>query len=222
MSIEQLDDEARAVLRPISTSGKFDVPTTRAAAVRAFFGHPTPVFIVLAVMCACAARLRVAEPLSAAESSVLVATPVLWWVQEWLLHRALHVTNLSVHTDHHLMPFHHVSIDSLPLAVVWFAVVGAIAIRSLPRALALSSVAAYTACGGIYSWVHFAVHTRIPLSGHWARVRARHLLHHVHSHEHWLSFTMPVIDDLFGTAPRARDVPRAFCWLAVRVNSDAP
>jgi hypothetical protein len=63
---------------------------------------------------------------------------------------------------------------------------------------------------------HYIVHTRyLPTSRLGRRVRMHHLLHHTRSEAHWLAFTVPEVDKLFGTLPpdpaaiRMSDMARA-------------
>ena len=73
--------------------------------------------------------------------------------------------------------------------------------------LLFSALAAYWTAGLFYEFVHFAAHTRyVPKGNSWpARylraVRRHHILHHCRSERHWLAFTVPQVDALFGTLP---------------------
>jgi hypothetical protein len=73
--------------------------------------------------------------------------------------------------------------------------------------LLLTCLASYWSSGLLYELVHFAVHTRyVPKGKSWPAsylraVRRHHILHHCRSEEHWLAFTVPQVDALFGTLP---------------------
>ena len=54
---------------------------------------------------------------------------------------------------------------------------------------------------------HYIVHTRyLPTSRLGKRIRMHHLLHHTRSEAHWLAFTVPQVDALFGTNPQPASV----------------
>jgi hypothetical protein len=81
-----------------------------------------------------------------------------------------------------------------------------------------SALATYWAFGLLYEFSHFAAHTRYVPKGsgwpaRWLRsVRRHHLLHHCRSEEHWLSFTVPGVDALFGTLPAPRGSSKGGEW----------
>lgn len=82
-----------------------------------------------------------------------------------------------------------------------------------PNPLFWSALTAYWLAGLFYEFIHFAAHTKfVPRGRSWpARylraVRRHHLLHHCRSEAHWLAFTVPQIDLLFGTLPEAGNLP---------------
>ncbi|KAG8463678.1 hypothetical protein KFE25_003951 [Diacronema lutheri] len=216
VSASQLDPALAAAL---SAAGcNFDVPTTMRAAARTFLAHPTPSLIFAFLALTLWARAAIGAPLGAADMVAAAATSVAWWVQEWWLHdRLLHSSRAwygqLMHRAHHDLPFFHVSIDAPRIAACWFCAVALLAAAgagagALPAPVCASSLAAYTLWGLVYEWSHFIAHTRVPLRGHWARVRAHHTLHHVHSDEHWLAFCVPALDGMFGTRPRPAEVAR--------------
>ena len=75
--------------------------------------------------------------------------------------------------------------------------------------LGLTALGTYTLCGGLYEATHFLAHTRVPLPPPLRAVRAHHMLHHTLSHDHWLAFTVPAVDSLFGTNPTPHEVASA-------------
>lgn len=128
------------------------------------------------------------------------------------------------HEHHHLRPYLHVSVDGpgliaafmLGTAALWLAVFalcgaldfsGGLASGLLSSPAFLSFLTSYWISGLLYEYVHCAVHTKfVPRGGSWpARylrsVRRHHILHHCRSEAHWLAFTVPQVDGLFGTLP---------------------
>ena len=73
----------------------------------------------------------------------------------------------------------------------------------------LTGTTAYFACGLMYEWTHFIVHTHyVPRSRLGRHVRQHHMMHHLRNEGYWLAFTVPEVDRLFGTAPNpASSVP---------------
>jgi hypothetical protein len=134
------------------------------------------------------------------------------------------------HEQHHERAYLHVSVDGpalvagfmLGTGALWWgaasllgaafssAASAAASATSVPLSenpLFLSFLTAYWSAGLLYELVHYAVHTRfVPRGRSWpARylraVRRHHILHHCRSERHWLAFTVPQVDALFGTRP---------------------
>ena len=85
----------------------------------------------------------------------------------------------------------------------------------LPLPLALSATLGYASAGLFYEWAHYIVHTRVkPPNAFWKRVRDNHIRHHLVDDRYWLSFTLPIVDDIFGTNPSVEDVKRQHAKLA--------
>ena len=102
------------------------------------------------------------------------------------------------------------SIDGPGLAIAWFTAAAAAALALCPNvALACTATFTYTVFGGIYEFCHYISHTRVPLKGYLKRVRQHHMQHHVVNDEYWLAFTLPAVDDLFGTLAEPKVVRRA-------------
>mmetsp|Transcript_38079 Transcript_38079/g.92635 ORF Transcript_38079/g.92635 Transcript_38079/m.92635 type:complete len:406 (-) Transcript_38079:118-1335(-) len=147
---------------------------------------------------------------------VMVSAVVFWLFQEHFLHQKVLHSDVDwigkqIHEEHHEKPYYHVSIDSAPSLLTWMTIAHMVLFRwwlSLP--LALSATIGYALAGLTYEWSHYIVHTRVKLTNKfWIRVRDNHIRHHRLSHEHWFSFTMPWLDDLFGTNPPIQQVQQA-------------
>ncbi len=218
MSVEQLRAMGHGpVADRLEQRVDFDAPTTAAEALSKFFGHPTARFIAGALALSVGARCSVGAGFSAVDGGVALATAAFWMVQEHVIHgRLLHCPSAwygsDVHRWHHELPYFHVSLDGPGLAAAWFASVAALLLGAgaLASALpaALTALASYTLCGFAYEASHYLAHTRVPLPPALQRVRRHHMLHHTVSHEHWLAFTLPAVDTLFGTNPDPRDLAR--------------
>jgi len=194
----------------------FDVPRTVPSAFRKFFSHPTAKFIATAFGLTALGRASLGN-LRTADAVVAFATAVAWCLQEWVIHdKLLHSERewfaKDIHRWHHELPYFHVSLDGIGLAAVWFSVVGACALaagavfRAIPASL--TGLTVYTLFGGLYEASHFLAHTRVPLPKPLQNIRNHHMRHHVVNDEYWLAFTIPAIDNVFGTNPRPSDVGR--------------
>lgn len=218
-----VDSEALAKAYP---GVDFAVPSTVEGALCKFASSSTPQFIAFATVLPLALRfgllpsyelqLPQLQPFSGVDVAVASAVAMFWVVQEWLIHDVLLHSEAewlgkSIHHGHHMLPYYHISIDELPIAVAWFAAAtAAIAVLfgHLGLGAVLTAVASYSAMGGLYEFSHYLAHTRVPLEGHWAHVRAHHQRHHLRNDGYWLGFTLPAVDTLMGTDPSPMTVPR--------------
>jgi hypothetical protein len=165
-----------------------------------------------AVLAVLRARRGRPEPADAA----LAAAVVVWWpLQEWLAHRfILHAEPKEVagrtidpkvaqlHRAHHADPWRNVGLPLpfLTLAVPVHAAAWLLLTRNRERAL--TGMLAYSSATLVYEWTHFLTHTAYRPRGSWfRRLQRRHRLHHFKHEKHWYGFTVPYVDDLFGTAP---------------------
>ena len=197
------------------------VPTTMSDAIQQFFlgGDKGPSIVVGIVVAMTYWRffgptMTNFDP-TWKDGVAVTSAVVFWWFQEHFLHQKVLHSNADwigkqIHKEHHDKPYYHVSIDSAPLLLTWMTVAHMVLFRWwLPLPLALSATIGYALAGLTYEWSHYIVHTRVKLTNKfWIRVRDNHIRHHRLSHEHWFSFTMPWLDDLFGTNPPIQQVQK--------------
>lgn len=193
------------------------VPTNmRAALRRFFFGKDIgPILVVGSILSFLQTRFALATtsaPLSMNDLALFAISIVFWWFQEHILHqKALHSNfdwlGKRIHEAHHDRQYHHVSIDSAELIMGWLLTVHIFLRACLPLPLALSTTIGYATAGLLYEWTHYIVHTKVkPKRGSfWARVRDNHIRHHQIDNKNWLAFSVPTIDDLFGTNPSVKE-----------------
>jgi len=189
-----------------------------------FFGAPSTRCIVLAIAASVALRLG-AGPVSMVELALMAGVFVAWPFGEWGAHRwLLHIRprrlfGLSFdpyfarrHRQHHMNPSDY-PLVFLPVRVV----AGAYAVFSTllflasgDRALTFGVMAAISVAALVYEWHHFVAHTDYAPSIRWqAEVVRRHRLHHYKSERRWYGFTVPAVDDWFGTGGAAADAERS-------------
>lgn len=193
--------------RPLRVEGLRD-------AARTFLRQPSG--RILAGQAAALAVARAAAGRPDRRDLGIAAGVAVWWpLQEWLAHRTvLHARPRTVagrvvdpkvariHRAHHADPWRN---TGLPLsflvpAVPVHATVWALLTRDRRRAL--TGMLAYGSAALAYEWTHFLVHTSYrPRGRYYARLQRRHRLHHFKDEHNWLGFTVPWVDDLFGTAP---------------------
>lgn len=199
-------------------------PTTLSQAFSVFFldKYNGPRLAALSVAALTAWRFYLATT-SASASMALGVTDVaafsvavvFWWFQEHVLHlHALHSKfdwmGKEIHAGHHAKPYHHISIDPAGLMMPWLLATHFIFCAILPFPVALSATAGYATAGLFYEWAHFIVHTKVRFrkQSYWSRMKDHHIRHHLVDDRYWLGFSVPAVDDLFGTNPNVQDVKR--------------
>ena len=190
------------------------VPTNMRDAIRRFFFGKEigPILVVGSIASFLQTRFALATPLSVADLAVLATSIVFWWVQEHVLHqKALH-SNVDwvgkrIHEAHHAKNYFHVSIDSAELIMGWLLTVHLFLRAVLPLHLALSATIGYAMAGLFYEWAHYIVHTKVKRKrgSFWAKMRDNHMRHHRINERYWLAFSIPALDDLFGTNPDVKE-----------------
>jgi len=190
------------------------VPTNMRDAIRRFFFGKEigPILVVGSIASFLQTRFALATPLSVADLAVLATSIVFWWVQEHVLHqKALH-SNVDwvgkrIHEAHHAKNYFHVSIDSAELIMGWLLTVHLFLRAALPLHLALSATIGYAMAGLFYEWAHYIVHTKVKRKrgSFWAKMRDNHMRHHRINERYWLAFSIPALDDLFGTNPDVKE-----------------
>jgi hypothetical protein len=183
-------------------------------AVHRFFLGPDhgPVFVL--GMLTLLSAWRLAFPVTLLDIVAFAGMTVFWWIQEHVFHgKLLHSCRdwmgKEIHASHHAKPYFHISIDPAYLMVGWLVGAHVLLRLALPLPLALSATLGYAISGLFYEWAHFIVHTRVrPPNVFFKHVRDNHIKHHLVDDRYWLSFTAPLVDDLFGTNPQVADVKR--------------
>lgn len=168
------------------------------------------------------------------DAALAVGVAAWWPLQEWLAHRyVLHARPRTVagrtvdltvaqrHREHHADPWHNVG---LPLSFLVPAVPVHVAVWALltrSRRLALTGMLAYGSAALIYEWTHFLTHTAYrPRRAWYRKLQRRHRLHHFKDEHQWLGFTVPYVDDLFGTAPDPSTVPTSPTVRTLGISED--
>ena len=188
------------------------VPTTMPAAIRRFFfgKDAGPILVVASIASFVHSRLILA-PLSATDFVAFSASILFWWFQEHVMHGTLlHSTfdwmGKRIHQAHHERNYFHVSIDSPELIMGWLLAVHFLLRMALPLPVALSATVGYAMAGLFYEWAHYIVHTKVkPRGSFMKRMRDNHIRHHQIDDRYWLAFSIPSIDDLFGTNPSVKE-----------------
>lgn len=202
-----------------SARQKETVPSTMAEAIRRFFvgGDHGPLLVVGSISFLVIQRLQLAVlpsdtiPLGAGDSSVALFSIVFWWFQEHFIHGALLHSKFDwvgrrIHEEHHEKDYFSISIDPPALLIGWLAVAHGITRLIFPLPLALSATVGYAFAGLWYEWAHYLAHTRVkPRSKFLKQMRDNHIRHHRVNDRYWLGFSVPAVDDIFGTNPSLAD-----------------
>lgn len=114
------------------------------------------------------------------------------------------------HRAHHANPSYFPKVF-LPRGVVVGAYLGFSALLSIVfrnKRSVLSAMSAISFAALVYEWMHYISHTDYkPKSRFMQKVVRRHRLHHYRNENYWYGFSVPDVDDWFGTGGEARDVP---------------
>jgi hypothetical protein len=207
---------------PTGALAASDSPRTLGEALPVFLRHGSPRILIVALACAIAIRLWLAD-FSWWDLVPIAALSAYWPIQEWLIHvNILHFRPFTLfghtidfrvprsHRAHHRAPWQidilfipmHSFLYTIPLLyVVWRAV-------TPTAALAWTGLATHFALSLHYEWVHFLVHTRVmPRTALYQRLWRNHRLHHFKNEHYWYGVTMLSGDHLLGTAPALKTVP---------------
>mmetsp|Transcript_2126 Transcript_2126/g.3052 ORF Transcript_2126/g.3052 Transcript_2126/m.3052 type:complete len:278 (+) Transcript_2126:108-941(+) len=193
-----------------------EVPNTMVKALRRFFfGRDLGPISALSIMISLAtSRFGLAIDLGIKDVFAFSCAVVFWWFQEHLLHdRLLHSSKnwfgKEIHQGHHEKPYFHISIDPVELMLGWLLVAHVVFRMFLPLDLALSATVGYSLAGLGYEWSHYIAHTRVrPPTKFFRSMRDNHMKHHLVDSRYWFAFSLPMIDDAFGTNPDVRDIQK--------------
>lgn len=191
-----------------------------------FLKHPSP--FVLFIICLSFISFRLvglAASLSWQEGGVALGVMIYWPFQEWWMHRILlHLKPISLfgrefepsfarlHRLHHENP-KDIPLSFLPLSMILSSLV---AFTSLAYYLTSSWAWTCVFMGAaslstlLYEWVHYLTHTPyIPKGSYYRKIWKLHRWHHYKNEKYWYSFTVPWIDEWFGTGPDFKTVPHS-------------
>jgi len=196
---------------------------TLAGAAREFWRHPTPWLFAMALTAAVTARIAVGDwQLTDAVVPIAIAAgfPFLeWTIHVFVLHwRPRRVGRFTIdtllarkHREHHIAP-RDVDLVFIPLRSAIGAVAAAVAIALLlfPRTgMGLTFLVVMLACGLVYEWCHYLVHTDYkPKTAVYRVIWRDHRLHHFKNEHYWFGVTTPgSADRVLRTYPDPAAVP---------------
>jgi len=194
-----------------------EVPKKMPDALNRFFLGPDqgPICVVGVLTVFSAWRLVIQPTIGTTDALAFAASIMLWWLQEHIMHEKLLHSDFDwvgkkIHQDHHDKPYFHISIDRFELILGWLAAAHGVLRLLLPLNLALSATIGYACAGLMYEWAHYLAHTRVkPANEFWKRVKDNHVKHHLVDNRYWFGFSLPAIDDWFGTNPPLHQINEA-------------
>lgn len=205
--------EQQVVATP--TSQHDTIPNNMPDALNRFFLGPDHGPVCILGMLAFMSTWRLASfPIASLDMVAFGGMALFWCFQEHFIHeKLLHSkqdwAGKAIHQNHHAKPYFNISIDPAWLMIAWLAAAHVLLRLVLPLPYALSATLGYASAGLFYEWAHYIVHTRVkPPNAFWKQVRDNHIRHHLVDDRYWLSFTLPIVDDIFGTNPSVADVKR--------------
>ena len=192
------------------------VPSTMPEALQRFFFGPDhgPIIIIGSIISLVMIRYTM-NTIQIIDVAVGIGTFIFWWFQEHYIHRHLlhsrwNWIGKEIHKTHHEKSYFHISIDPIELLLGWLGTAHILLRLMLPLQLALSATICYAIAGMWYEWTHYIVHTKVkPQSNFMKDVRNNHIRHHMLDETNWLGFSLPLVDDIFGTNPDVKDVKKA-------------
>lgn len=193
-------------------------------ALRLFFSHASPRLLGGKALLFLLVR-PLLGPFGWGDVFLIVGVGLYWPFQEWFLHtKVLHRKPTPLgpleldtyfarrHREHHQRPW-DIETSFLPLRVLVPLIPANIALFTLATptlGLAATGITAMTAASLLYEWTHFLTHTGYkPKSALYRKIRRNHRMHHFRNEQYWHGFTVPYVDELFGTGPDPRDVPQS-------------
>jgi len=202
-----------------------------------FVKSPTPLLLIIQMLVCGAFRLYWGD-FALRDFWLVLAIAFYWPFQEWFLHyKLLHFKPRQfgsftfdpppgrVHRYHHRHPW-VLETAFLPIRGIlmlvpihfcawWFL--------SPDKLFAFTGMTAFTAATIFYEWVHYLTHTNHkPRTRYYKRIWRNHRLHHFKNEHYWHSFTMPVIDVIFGTYPLPQDVTASESCMTLGVEDPDP
>lgn len=192
-----------------------DVPKKFHEAIRIFFFSEHgigPLVVSIAIINLLVWRIFSLGPISLADPIAFAGTIVFWSLQEHVLHQKFLHSKIDwygkqIHQGHHEKPYFHISIDPPALMLGWMGSVHLLFRHIFPLPIAISATLGYSIAGLFYEWAHFIVHTKVKPSNHfWKTMRNNHIRHHNVDDRFWLAFSLPLVDDFFGTNPPIAEV----------------
>jgi hypothetical protein len=217
-------DEATLARQEAATRRERPATDTFPRAVGVYLQAPSVRSILALLTLALTGRL-ITPGGSLHELWAVLAVAAGWPLLEWSAHRwVLHLRPTRIgpwvvdpyfarrHRQHHLNPSHFPDVFlPVPVVVGAFAFLGlAGALAGVPLAVVWTFLAAMATASLLYEWVHFVAHCDFRPRSAWLRqVVHRHRLHHYRSEQRWYAFTLPGVDDVFGTGGDGRSVPRS-------------
>lgn len=191
-----------------------EIPKTMSKALcRFFLGRDFgPISALSCMMGFATYRLALDVDFGAKDVFAFSCAVVFWWFQEYILHQRLLHSRFNwlgkeIHLGHHEKPYFHISIDPVEIMLGWLAIAYVLFRTLLPLDLALSATVGYTLAGLGYEWSHYIAHTRVrPPTTFFRTIRDNHMKHHLIDESHWFAFSLPMLDNIFGTNPDVREV----------------
>lgn len=212
---KQIDQQDPTILNLLEANAgvSSEIPTTVLGLTKTYLTKGGGGFIVFSMLVAFLFRMSLipVSPLGVGDILCIIGTRIFWQAQEWLIHsrwfhggdnlRALSL--FKSHDRHHDLPYYHVSVEPLRLAVVWWACIFvpltlSVKFLRVPASMASTVFLTYKFSAFLYSFLHMMCHSKIVFKGRMNVVRTRHIKHHI-SPAHHLNIGPDNFDKLMNT-----------------------
>ena len=219
------------------TSVQNDQTKTLVGAILLFTTGGSPRLLLIQFICAVLLRISIGN-WQQIDILLGVGIFIYWPFQEWFVHlTVLHAKPRSiggitidlppakVHRYHHRHPWILETIfvptttilALIPIhAGIWYLITPS-------WELCLTGITSFTLCSLFYEWIHFFAHIPYRPKSKWMQlIQQNHRAHHFKNEHYWHAFTIPYIDNLFGTGPDPKTTPRSPTCKTLGVEESFP
>lgn len=210
--VYQQDQEISNLLQT-KANVSFQSPTTLVGVAKEYATRGGGSVIIASMLSGFLYRMSIipSYPLGIWDVLCVVGTRIFWEVQEWAIHsswfhggadlRALPL--FKSHDRHHDLPYYHVAVEPLTLALPWAgfiiaSLVSSVRFLGLSASMAATMFLSYSTSAFIYSFMHCICHSKSALKGQMKKARECHIKHHM-SPAHHLNMGPNNIDRLMKT-----------------------
>lgn len=199
---KQVNQQDREISNLLQTKANVSLqsPTTLTGVVKEYATRGGGSVIITSMLSAFLYRMSTipSHPLGIWDILCVVGTRIFWEAHEWAIHFSwfhggadfrAHPLFKS-HDRHHDLPYYHVAVEPLALAISWSAcvimlLVSSVRFLGLSASLAATMFLTYSTSAFLYSFMHCICHSKIALKGRMKKAKECHIKHHMFPGHHF-------------------------------------